>query len=80
MAVAAMPWAAAGTVRGAAVEHEAVARLRARWQPEATAEADDQASWTGDTLAGAELALDDALALAMSPHLDEGSGRPGRIA
>ena len=67
---AAMLWAAADTARGCAEEHRCVARLRERWEPAACAQAGDQATWDAATQAGAELTLDDALALAAGSHLD----------
>lgn len=39
-------------------------RLRASWEPKARAAVSDPASWTAACLAGADLSLDDALALA----------------
>jgi tetratricopeptide (TPR) repeat protein len=59
---AAKLWGAARAVRGSAEEHGADARLRAKWEPEARAQAVDD--WDAATLAGAELTLADALALA----------------
>jgi hypothetical protein len=61
---AATLWAAADTVRGPAPEHKAVAGLRDRWQQQARLQVSDQAAWDAATHAGAELALEDALALA----------------
>jgi predicted ATPase/DNA-binding SARP family transcriptional activator len=61
---AATLWAAADTIRAAAREPKAVARLRARWEPYVRAEVGDQATWDAATVAGAELALADAVALA----------------
>ena len=60
---AAMLWAAADSARGCAEERRSIARLRARWEPQARAQAGDQASWDAATVAGAELTLEGALAL-----------------
>jgi tetratricopeptide (TPR) repeat protein len=68
---AATLWAAAHTARGAAHEHKSIAQLRARWQPEARAEVADHATWDAATRTGADLALEDALALAAASHLRE---------
>jgi len=59
---AATLWGAARAVRGSAEQHGASARLRAKWEPEARAQAVD--SWDAATRAGAELTFADALALA----------------
>jgi predicted ATPase/DNA-binding SARP family transcriptional activator len=67
---AAMLWAAADAARGSSEAHRAIARLRARWEPAACAPAGDQATWAAATQAGAELTLDDALALAAGSDLD----------
>jgi hypothetical protein len=60
---AAMLWAAADAARGSSEAHRAIAHLRARWEPAARARAGDQATWDAATQAGAELTLEDALAL-----------------
>ena len=60
---AAMLWAAADGARDSAEAHTSIARLRARWEPAARARAGDQATWDAATRAGAELTLEDALAL-----------------
>jgi predicted ATPase len=65
---AATLWAAASATRGAAREHGALAQLRARWQPQARTEARDQATWDAATSYGAELTLEDAVALAARSH------------
>jgi hypothetical protein len=65
-----MLWAAADSARGCAEEHRCVARLRERWEPAACAQAGDQATWDAATQAGAELTLEDALALAAGSDLD----------
>jgi tetratricopeptide (TPR) repeat protein len=67
---AAMLWAAADTARGSTHEHTFVARLRATWQVQARAQAGDQAAWDAAERSGADLALEDALALAV--RTDEG--------
>jgi predicted ATPase/DNA-binding SARP family transcriptional activator len=64
---AVMLWAAADIVLGSAREHKAVAGLRARWQSAARAELGDQAACDDAILAGAQLTLKDALALAARP-------------
>ena len=63
---AAMLWAAADVALAAARGHRSLARLRAKWEPQVRAQADDEASWEAATRAGAELGLDDALALALA--------------
>jgi hypothetical protein len=61
---AAMLWSAADTALGGTLEHKALARLRARWEPLARAQVDDDAGWDAATRAGARLSREDALALA----------------
>ena len=67
---AAMLWAAGDSLRGGIPEREAIAGLRARWQPHARADVDDQAAWDAAALAGTELALEAALALAAGREHD----------
>jgi predicted ATPase/DNA-binding SARP family transcriptional activator len=71
---AATLWAAATHVRGPVAEPAAIARLRARWQQEGRLLATDQADLEVGALAGAKLALEDALALAAAT----GDGVSGR--
>src|SRR6202008_915174 len=63
---AATLWAAADRYRERVhlAEDPNVERLRAKWQPQALAEARDANSWTTGQTAGAELSLEEALDLA----------------
>ncbi len=63
---AATLWAAADRYRERIylAEDPNVERLRAKWQPQALAEARDANSWTAGQTAGAELSLEEALDLA----------------
>ncbi len=63
---AATLWAAADRNRERVhlAEDPNVERFRAKWQPQALAEARDTSTWTAAEAAGAELPLDDALDLA----------------